>query len=43
MNNMCDVQQFKKKISKEILEYKRLKSHLQKLKPIKTDRTFHYQ
>jgi ribosomal 50S subunit-associated protein YjgA (DUF615 family) len=38
MGHVCDVQDYKKKMRKEISEYERLKSHLQRLKPAHLDR-----
>lgn len=34
VDNMCDVQDYKKRMRKEISEYVRLKNHLQRLKPV---------
>ncbi len=38
VENMCDVQDYKKRMKKEITEYVRLKTHLQRLKPVQLDK-----
>ena len=38
VDNMCDVQDYKKKMRKEISEYVRLKNHLQRLKPVRLEK-----
>jgi hypothetical protein len=38
VENMCDVQDYKKRMKKEITEYVRLKTHLQRLKPVQSDK-----
>lgn len=38
VENMCDVQDYKKRMRKEITEYVRLKNHLQRLKPVNLEK-----
>lgn len=43
MDNMCDVQDYKKRLKKEISQYLKLKGHLQRLKPVHLDKLPHSQ
>ena len=43
MENLCDVQDYKKRMKKEISEYLKLKGHLQRLKPLHLDKLAHSQ
>jgi ribosomal 50S subunit-associated protein YjgA (DUF615 family) len=42
MDNMCDVQDYKKRMKKEISECMKLKGHLQRLKPAHLEKLPHY-